>query len=408
MPKVLFIHNGSPGRFAFIARALLQKGWHGALINEKTGRDLPGCTTLNWQLSRGTTPGIFEPATRAEADLIRGRAAAECALKLRADGFEPDLIIGHPGWGEMTFLREVFPKARQIQIGEFYYRSHGADVGFDKEFPTGSFDMQIRVHAKNSVMAMGYAEADRIVVPTPFQASLFPTVFKSRIVIIHEGIDVTKARAQPDAQFVLPDGRVLERSKPVVTFVNRFFEPLRGFHIMMRALPRMLAQLPEVNVLMIGSESSQGYGEQPPSGTTWKKLFLAEVGTRLDPSRVHFTGQVSYERLVAAFSVSAAHVYWTYPFILSWSLLDAMACECLVIGSDTAPVRDVIKPDANGLLLDFFDHDALADAVTEACREPHRFMALRRAARQTVLIEYDRASVCEPAWLKLIDETIAG
>jgi len=407
MPNVLFIHNGSPGRFSYIARALLQKGWQGALINEKTGHDIPGCIILHWQIPRGTTPGIFDPATRAEADLIRGRAAAESALKLRGKGFEPDLIIGHPGWGEMAFLREVFPKARQIQIGEFYYRSQGADVGFDKEFPSASFDAQVKVHAKNAVMAMSYAEADRIVVPTPFQASLFPTVFKSRMVIIHEGIDVTKARAQPNAQFALPDGRLLDRTRPVVTFVNRFFEPLRGFHIMMRALPRIIADVPDVNVLMIGSENSQGYGEHPPAGTTWKQLLLAEVGTRLDLSRVHFTGQVSYERLVAALSISAAHVYWTYPFVLSWSLLDAMACECLVIGSDTAPVRDVIKPGSNGLLLEFFDHDGLADAVSKACREPDRFVEMRRAGRQTMLSEYDRASVCEPAWLKLIDEIMA-
>src|SRR5262249_2575564 len=159
----------------------------------------------------------------------------------------------HPGWGEMAFLREVFPGARQIQIGEFYYRSRGADVGFDKEFATESFDAQVNVHAKNAVMAMSYAEADRIVVPTPFQASLFPAVFKPRMVVIHEGIDITKARAQPDARFALPDGRVLDRSKPVVTFVNRFFEPMRGFHIMMRALPRIMAQVPEVEILMIGS-----------------------------------------------------------------------------------------------------------------------------------------------------------
>ena len=173
----------------------------------------------------------------------------------------------------------------------------------------------------------------------------------------------------------------------------------------MRALPRLLEQVPGVNVLMIGSDKPRGYGRRPASGT-WKEVILKELDGRLDMGRVHFTGPVSYERLVAALSISAAHVYWTYPFVLSWSLLDAMACECLVVGSDTAPVRDVIKPGVNGLLVDFFDPNGLADAVTTACREPQRFTALRRAARQTVLSQYDRTSVCEPAWLNLIDEVM--
>jgi glycosyltransferase involved in cell wall biosynthesis len=408
MPTVLFVHNGSPGRFAFLARALLQKGWRGALINGPEGRDLSGIATVRWRRSRGTTAGIFEPATRSEIDLIRARAAADGALQLQAAGFEPDLIIGHPGWGEMALLREVFPSVRQIQVGEFYYRSRGADVGFDKEFETDSFDARVRVHAKNTVLAMSYAEADRIVVPTPFQASIFPAVFQPRIVIIHEGIDAAKTRPQSQARFALPNGQVLDRSKPVVTFVNRSFEPMRGFHIFMRALPRLLEQVSGVNVLMIGSEEPRGYGIPAPAGTNWKQVMLRELGGRLDMSRVHFAGQVSYERLVAALSISAAHVYWTYPFVLSWSLLDAMACECLVVGSDTGPVRDVIKPGVNGLLIDFFDHDGLADAVTAVCREPHRFAALRRAARQTVLSKYDRASVCEPAWLNLIDDVMRG
>jgi glycosyltransferase involved in cell wall biosynthesis len=408
MSTVLFVHNGPAGRFAFLAHALLQRGWRGALINDPEGRDLPGINTVRWQRSRGTTAGIFELAIRSEADLIRARAAADGALKLRAAGFEPDLIIGHPGWGEMAFMREVFPSARQIQIGELYYRSRGADLDFDMEFATDSFDARVRAVAKNAVLAMSYAEADRIVVPTPFQASLFPPVFQPCIVIIHEGIDTARAKPQTQAQFALPNGYVLDRSKPVVTFVNRYLEPMRGFHIFMRSLPRLLDQVPGLNVLIIGSDEPRGYGKPAPAGSRWKQVMLRELGSRLDMSRVHFTGRVSYERLLAALSISTAHIYWTYPFVLSWSLLDAMACECLVVGSDTAPVRDVIKSGENGLLVDFFDHDGLANAVTTACREPERFAALRRAARQTVLSKYDRASVCEPAWLNLIDDLIRG
>jgi glycosyltransferase involved in cell wall biosynthesis len=406
MPTVLFVHNGSQGRFSFVAHALLERGWRGMLLNGPAGRDLPGMPKVGWQIDRGTTPGILDLAIRSEADLIRGRAAAVAATKLKASGFVPDMIIGHPGWGEMAFLREVFPKARQIQVGEFYYRSQGADTDFDSEFGTDTFEERLRIHGKNAVMAMSYAEADRIVVPTPFQASLFPPIFHPRIAIIHEGIDAAKVRPQPQAQFRLPDGRSFDRSGPIVTFANRYFEPLRGYHIFMRALPQLLRQVPEAQVLVIGSEEPRGYGRPAPAGKNWKNLFLEEVQSRLDMSRVHFTGTLSYDQFIVALSISAAHVYWTYPFVLSWSLLDAMACECLVVGSDTAPVRDVIKPDINGLLVDFFDHEGLAAAVTTVCREPQRFVTHRRAARQTVLSEYERVSVCKPAWLNLIDQVM--
>jgi glycosyltransferase involved in cell wall biosynthesis len=406
MTSVLFVHNGSPGRFVFIARALSQRGWRCALVNGPTGSDLPGAATVRWQLRRGSTAGIFPPATRAEADLMRGRAAAEAACKLKAQGFDPRLIIGHPGWGEMAFLREVFPQARQIQLGEFYYRSHGADVGFDAEFGAVDFDEQLRVHAKNAVLAMSYAEADRIVVPTPFQASLLPAVFQPRVSVIHEGIDTAVARPQPQAEVRLKGGLVLDRKAPVITFANRFFEPLRGFHILMRALPHVLGAIPDLHVLMIGSESAQGYGMSPPAGKTWKQIMLQELADKLDLSRIHFTGQVSYPKFLTALSISAAHVYLTYPFVLSWSLLDAMACECLVVASDTAPVRDVINPGANGLLVGFFDREGLAKTLIDVCQAPERYMPLRRAARETVVAGFDRASVCEPAWLHLIDDVL--
>jgi len=184
---------------------------------------------------------------------------------------------------------------------------------------------------------------------------------------------------------------MLDRAKPIITFINRRFEPLRGYHVFMRALPRVLAQVPEAEILLIGSEQQGGYGLPPPKGATWKQLFLDEVKGRIDASRVHFTGPLPHGEMLAALSLSRAHVYYTYPFVLSWSLLEAMASECLVIASDTAPVRDAIRSGENGLLLDFFDHDALAEALVEACRSPERFAPLRKAARETVIADFNRA-----------------
>ncbi len=408
MPSVLFVHNGAPGRFQFLGSALRSRGWRCALINGSTGTDLPDVPTLRWSLSRGTTPGMFDLAVRAEADIMRGYAAAECAAGLKAQGFEPDIIIGHPGWGEMLFLAEVFPGAPQIQIGEFYYKGRGSDVNFDPEFPLGSLNDLARVHAKNAGLAMCYATASRIVASTPFQASLLPAPFRERTVVIHEGIDTRTTTPRTSSELVLADGVRIPRGAPLITFINRFLEPLRGFHTFMRALPAFQKAVPDARVLIVGSENPEGYGRPPPQGTTWKQILLSEVGAQIDASRVHFTGQLPYASLLEALSISTAHVYLTYPFVLSWSLLDAMACECLVVGSDTAPVRDVLRDGANGLLVDFFDHEGLAAKLADICRDPARYSGLRRAARQTVVRDFDRVSVCEPAWLSLIDAEMAA
>jgi len=301
--------------------------------------------------------------------------------------------------------RNDFPRrglsARQVAYAEYYYRAHGGDVGFDPEFKAPSLDEKFRVHAKNATMAMVFGEADRIVAPTPFQAGLLPVAFRSRTAIIHEGVDTDLVRPAPNARLTV-GGRVLDRSKPIITFINRRFEPLRGYHVFMRALPRVLAQVPDAEILLIGSEQPGGYGLPPPKGATWKQLFLDEVKDSLDPSRVHFTGPLPHGEMLAALSLSRAHVYYTYPFVLSWSLLEATASECLVIASDTAPVRDAIRSGENGLLFDFFDHDALAEALVEACRSPERFAPLRKAARETVIADFNRAR-CSAAWVDLLE-----
>lgn len=405
--KILFIHQNFPGQFPHIADALLARGYTVAAICGETAKARPGVTLHRWKLTRGSTPGIFDPATRAEADLLRAQAAAMVAWELKAKGFIPDLIIGHPGWGETVHLSEVFPGVPQIAFGEFFYKSHGGDVAFDPEFERSTPASDMKVHAKNLSMALAYSEAEVIVCPTPFQASTLPAGLQSRIRIIHEGVDISNASRKPGACFTLADGRVLDGSKPVITFINRNFERLRGFHIFMRALPALLERCPEAEVLLIGSDSGKGYGAGLPGGKTWKGVMMEELGDRLDASRLHFTGPLRHADMISALSISWAHVYYTYPFVLSWSLVEAMACECLILGSDTAPVRDAITPGINGVLNDFFDVDALSQAMIRACKHPEEFSALRPAARATAQRLFDRQTVGVPAWLNLVDELLA-
>lgn len=406
MPNVLFVHNGAPGRFAFLAAALRERGWTGALINGPTGTDLEGMASIRWRPNGPQQSSPRRLVQQTESHLAAGAGGARAAMELRRKGFQPDLIIGHPGWGEMLFLGEVFPDTRQIHVGELYYRTRDGHFNFDPEFPAPSLEAAMIQQAGNAAFALSCAQATRIVAPTPFQASTYPKVFQPLIRVVHEGVDTRVARPSPRARLTLQDGTVLDGSAPVVTFVNRRFEPMRGFHVFMRALPRFLSEVPDAHVLIVGADDPHIYGRSSPEGS-WKRRLLGEVGDRLDPARVHWVGSLPYEELLYVFAASWAHVYLTYPFALSWSLLDAMACGCLIIGSDTAPVRDVVRHEENGLLVSFFDVDALATRMAEACRKPERFRRLRENARATAVAEYDRATVCLPKWLDIVDEVLA-
>jgi glycosyltransferase involved in cell wall biosynthesis len=407
LQELLFVHNNFPAQFGFLAEAL-RGAWRCAAIGSETARALSGVPVKRWTAQRGTTPGIFPLAIRAEADLIRGYAAAECALEFRKQGFDPALIIGHPGWGEMLFLRQVFPNARYIAYCEFYYHDQGFDVGFDPESGTPDFEERSRVNGKNLGLATSYLAADQLVAPTAFQASTLPPALRARTAVIHEGVETRRIGPKAGVKVRLRTGKVLDGSMPVITFINRRFEPMRGFHIFMRALPRVLASVPEAEVVLIGADDHSVYGSAAGQNQTWKQRLLAELDGKLDLGRLHFTGWLPHREMLDALAISTAHVYLTYPFVLSWSMLEAMACECLVIGSDTGPVREVITDGENGLLVDFFDPDRLADRIIEACRNPGRFGDLRKAARRTIVRRFDRESVSLPAWKQLIDRVLAG
>jgi len=398
---VLFVHNNFPGQFRDLAQALVARGVPCWAIGQKHSPGVEGVRIARYGLRRGTTPGILKAAIRAEADLIRASEAYEAAGVLKEIGCDPAVIVAHPGWGETLHLADAFPNARQVLFAEFFYHGRGFDVGFDPEFGQPSDEQRQIVDAKGLPMAYAYAHADAIVTPTPFQASTLPPAFRPHARIIHEGIDVEAVRPGAAAPFELADGRVLAPGTPVVTHVNNHMEPLRGLHVFARALPRLLAEVPDAHAILIGQEKTSGYGAAAPDGLTWKEWAFRDLP--IDPSRVHFLGKVPQDRMHAAMRLSTAHVYYTYPFVLSWSLAEAMALGCYVIGSDTAPVRDAIQDGVNGRLLPFTDHDALSAALIAACRDPDASAPLRLEARKTAEAMFSRAKGRE-AWLTLLRE----
>jgi len=182
--------------------------------------------------------------------------------------------------------------------------------------------------------------------------------------------------------------------------VARNLEPMRGYHVFMRALPQILSRRPRAHSLIVGGDGAS-YGPSAPKGSTWKAKFVAEVADVIDTTRVHFAGSLRYADYLAALRISSAHVYLTYPFVLSWSLIEAMSAGCVVIASDTGPVRDVVDGD-NGALISFFDAGALADKVVDALAHPFRYEKMRALARQTAVERFDAKRVCLPRMMALL------
>ncbi len=405
MANILFVHNNFPAQFGFIAERMVRDGHRVAAIGSPTAKDMRGVQVVRWKLDRGTSPGILAEAVRAEADMIRAAVAMKAAEQLAASGFTPDLVIGHPGWGETLYLRALWPDVKTILYAETYYDADAAEVGFDPEFIPPTLDIRCNRVAKGATLALGYSQATRLVAPTAFQASCLPPVFQNITTIVHEGVDTQRIQPRPNASVQLGK-RLFSTNRPFVTYVARTIEPMRGSHSFFRSIPKILAEAPEAEIVIIGSAEGRGYGAPPPAGKTWKDVFWAEIEADIDTSRVHFVGKIPNDQLNALMSTSAAHVYLTYPFVLSWSLLEAMASGAYVVGSDTAPLHDAIVDGKSGVLVDFFDPSAIADAVLAGIRAPDRNAALRQAARETIVSQFDRATVCLPQWLALIDDVM--
>lgn len=408
--RILFIHQNFPGQFKHLAPELARIGHEVRTLTLARPAGLPGISHHGYKVSRGTSRGIHPWASEFETKILRGEACARAALELAAQGFRPDVICAHPGWGESLFLREVWPAAKQLHFVEFHYASSGLDVGFDPEFGHPDFEHRCRVHTKNASGLLSLSDMDWGLTPTQWQKSTVPTIFHPRLTVIHDGIDTRRVAPRPDASFELSlaDGsiRVLRPGDEVVTFVNRNLEPSRGYHRFMRALPALLEARPGAQVLIVGGDEVS-YGARPAEGS-YKERFLDEVRERIDVSRVHFLGRIPYPRFLSLLQVSAVHVYLTYPFVLSWSMLEAMSAGALVIASRTAPVTEVLEHGRNGLLCDFHDSDGLANLVTDALDHPAEHMHLRQAARQTIISRYDLRDRCLPAQVALVQALANG
>jgi len=402
--RLLFVHQNAPGQYKHLARYLASFPENEVVFIGKVQRDIPNVTMLTYAPSRAPGKDTHHYLRAFESQVLHGQAVVRAAIGLQKRGFVPDVICAHPGWGEALFLKDVFPTAKLLAFCEFFYRSHGSDVGFDPQQEV-TLDMACRIRTKNATLLTSLEAADWGVSPTRWQRSQHPDGLLSKISVIHDGVDTELCRPDAEATVTLPDGRTLSRDDEIVTYIARNLEPYRGFPTFMRAVEEICRRRPKAEILVIGGDDIS-YGAPPAGAANWREKMLAEV--RIDPQRVHFLGKVPYESFLKIVQVSRAHIYLTYPFVLSWSMLEAMACGAVVIGSNTPPVAEVIEDGRNGLLVDFFDPKAVADRVDAALDHPERMAAIREAARRSVVERFDLRSVCLPAQVRLIEALHAG
>jgi glycosyltransferase involved in cell wall biosynthesis len=413
--ELLFLHQNFPGQFKHLAPALAAQGHEvvALTLQKVPATTWHGVRVIPYAVARGTSPTVHPWVADFETKVIRAEAAFRAMLALKAQGFAPDAVIAHPGWGESLFVKEVWPATKLGIYAEFFYHPHGADVGFDPEFP--STDPQgeaCRLRLKNLNHLLHFDVADAAISPTHWQASTFPEPFRAKITVVHDGIDTDAIAPNPSVSLTLTTQAgqqvTLTRHSEVITFVNRNLEPYRGYHVFMRALPEILERRPNARVLIVGG-NEVSYGARPDpqryGNRPWRQIFIDEVRPRIpdaDWARVHFLGNVPYQHFIPLLQLSTVHVYLTYPFVLSWSLLEAMSAGCAMVASDTQPLHEAIRHDETGRLVQFFDIAGLANEICALLDDPAARQRLGANARAFAQAHYDLQRVCLPRQLEWV------
>ena len=409
--RILFVHQNFPAQFVHLSAALAEQGHEVIAMGlNPCKRPVKGVPYIQYRLARGNGKDIHPWAVDFETKVVRADACAGAAKQLRAKGWSPDLLVVHSGWGESWFLRDLWPSAKMLSYFEYYFRPTDSDIDFDPEFPVNEL-MAMRLRVRNASNLVGLELCDVGISPMPSQKATYPIVYQDKLRVIHDGIDTDRFTPSSRASFKLPNGLSLTRQDEVVTYAARNLESTRGWHTFARALPRLLAQRPRAQVVIVGGRQLN-YAAPLPGGQSHFERYWNEVKDKVDTSRVHMVGTLAHEDLMTVMRISSAHVYLTYPFVLSWSMLEAMSMGALVLGSKTSPVEEVITHGVNGLLVDFFDAKALADAVGEVLHntqmQPDFYHPLRAAARQTVVDRFDLKRVCLPQQLALVTQLLDG
>ncbi|WP_417825959.1 glycosyltransferase [Thalassospira povalilytica] len=396
--KIVLVHRHGPGQFVHLACHLANAGWQVSFLCEAMNVRLPGIRTLR---QPATPPPPAMPFAQYHQEV--GLKAAKTLDSLVREEGVPDIVYGHIGWGSMMFARDVLPETPLIGYCEHYYHATGRDVGFaPDEDITLAKRTQLRL--RNAAQLATLDQLDAAISPTRWQKSAFPVAYHHKIGVCHEGVDTRRCRPNPNAELTLPDGRVLGTGDQVITYVARDLEPYRGFPTFMRAAAKLAKENPDVVFVVAGGDGIS-YGQPRADGRKWRDVMLDETG--IDQSRIHFLGQIPHDQLIRMYQISSAHIYLTYPFVLSWSMLEAMACGAPVIASDTGPCQEVIRDGHNGLFTDFWDSDTLAEKMAFCLTRQNDLGRMRGQARKTIIDHFD-LELCLDKQTSLLERMVSA
>ncbi|BBB91658.1 MAG TPA: glycosyltransferase family 4 protein [Methylomusa anaerophila] len=384
--KLLFLHRNFPGQFRYMASYYAgNSGNTVVFLATAVHEDIPGVHKVIYRPEGSSRPTTHIYLRGFEDAVLYGQSACRAAIQLREQGFIPDLIIGHSGWGPTLYVQDVYPDVPLLCYFEWFYRSHGSTHGFDPATPV-SEDNKAEIRTKNMAIMLDLCHSTLGLSPTRWQKQQFPPEFHNKIQVIHDGVNTALFCPAPEAKLVIPRiGLDLSEAEEIVTYVATGMEPMRGFPQFMEAVSLLQKRRPRCHVVVVGEDRVE-YSNPLANGKTYKQWMLEQY--EYDLTRIHFTGRLNLLEYREVIQASTVHVYLTYPYILSWSLLEAMACGCLVIGSNTPPVAEVIEDGGNGLLVDFFSPRELADKIDGALNDPGACQLIRRNARNTILEKY--------------------
>ena len=401
--NILFIHNNFPGQYRRIVEYL--KRFPEVNISAATLKSNDYESNIlraRFEPHREVTQGIHPAVVATEKAVILGQAAYTKLSELKKTMASPDIILFHSGPGASLFLRDLFPSTKLLGYFEWYYRSHGSDGEFlENEIYDANAELRIRM--SNTPILHDLVSMDWGQTPTRFQQQQFPQIFQDKLECLHDGVD-TNFFSPSSNTTVRVGNLVFTEQQEIITYVARGMEEYRGFPQFMEAVSELQKRRPNLQVIILGSDRV-AYGASRKDGKSFRSWALSRF--KFDRDRLHFLGLQPLGVFRDLMRISSAHIYLTVPFVLSWSLLEAMSSGALIVASDTPPVLEVIDHEINGLLVPFFDVEALVEQTNNVLDNQSEYQTLRENARRTILDHYDTADLL-PRYKTLIENVSNG
>lgn len=381
--KILFLHRNFPAQFRHVAPFFANNPENEVVfITNNTKLNLPNIKKVNYSLKREIPKDCHRYLRFYEENIIHGQSTAGAALQLKERGFVPDIIYGHT-WGQTLFMKDIFPDTPLLCYFEWFYNAKGGDIGFNGKTP--SIDELAKLRARNAHLLIDLYSCDAGFCPTKFQTKQFPKEFLPKIKTMHDGVDTDMCKPDKNAKFVVKDKNLtFSKEDEVVTYATRGMEAYRGFPEFIKAVEILQKKRPNMHVIIAG-EDRVCYGPQL-SGTTYKTEMLKQC--KLDLDRVHFVGGLPFNEYIKLLQISSAHVYLTYPFVCSWSLLDAMACACPLVVSRTEPILEFVEEDKEGIMFDFYDIEGQVEKIEFALDNKEEMQKLGEKANKKIIENY--------------------